>query len=178
MRTGNIQLRPPQWNDMQFIRWLWSDTETMQPVGGPIHLSDDQAQHWFAQMIDPGSPTDCYRLIFSEENRPVGEISFHRLDSKSMVAEFNIKIACAERRKGYAREAMSLFLDYFFNRLGGHVLVDNVAPDNHTGQQALLRYGFERDSSTKDVFRLRMTRWQYNRLYGTAERSILQKQAG
>jgi len=32
-----------------------------------------------------------------------------------MTADFNLKIAHKERRKGYAKEAMLLFLDYFFN---------------------------------------------------------------
>ena len=151
---------------MQFIRWLWSDSETMKPVGGPIYLTDDQARRWFGKMIAPGSPTDCYRLISNEENRSIGEISFHRFDSDSMVAEFNIKIASTERGKGYAREAMFLFLNYFFNHFGGRVLIDDVALDNYAGQQALLRFGFENDPSAEEVFRLRMTREQYNNLYG------------
>jgi RimJ/RimL family protein N-acetyltransferase len=154
---------------MPFIRSLWSDPETMQPVGGPVLLSDNQARRWFAKMIDPGNPTDCYRLIVNEENRPIGEISFHRLDS-NRAAEFNIKIASTERRKGYAREAMLLFLDYFFNHLGGRVLIDDVALGNHAGQRALLQFGFEHDSSAKDMFRLSMTREQYNQLYGSTER--------
>lgn len=152
---------------MQFIRWLWSDPETMKPVGGPVHLTDDRARRWFAQKIDPGSPTDCYRLICVEENRPVGEISFHRLDLNSMAAEFNIKLAGTERGKGYAREAMLLFLDDFFNRFGGRMMMDDVAVDNYAGQQALLRFGFDRDPGVEKVFRLRMTRDQYNDLYRT-----------
>jgi RimJ/RimL family protein N-acetyltransferase len=160
---NRIQLRPPQWDDMPFICWLWSDPETMQPVGGPIHLTDDQAQRWFARMIDPGSPTDCYRLIFCQE-RPIGEISFHRLDAESMTAGLNVKIASTERGKGYAREAMLQFLDYFFNHFGGRVLIDDVALDNHVGQQALLRFGFEHEPSAERVFRLRMTRERYNDL--------------
>jgi RimJ/RimL family protein N-acetyltransferase len=152
---------------MQFIRWLWSDPETMEPVGGPIHLTDDRAQRWFAKMIDPGSPIDCYRLILAEENRPVGEISFHRLDPDRMTAEFNIKIASKERGKGYARQAMLLFLDYFFNHFGGRVLIDDIALENCAGQQALLSFGFEHDSSAKEVFRLRLTREKYNNLYGS-----------
>jgi len=47
----------------------------------------------FAEMIKPGRPTDCYRIIFNEKNESVQEISFHRLNSTSMTAEFNIKIA-------------------------------------------------------------------------------------
>ena len=151
---------------MEFVRQLWSDPETMEPVGGPIYLTDDQARYWYARMIDPGSPTDCCRLSFDEQDGPVGEISLHRLDSDSMRAEFNIKIASTERGKGYARDAMFLFLDHFFNHLGGCVLIDDVALDNYGGQQALLRFGFERDPSMEKAFRLRVTREQYNNLYG------------
>ncbi|MBI4758099.1 MAG: GNAT family N-acetyltransferase, partial [Chloroflexi bacterium] len=137
------------------------------PVGGPINLTEEGARDWFVRMIDPGRPTDFYCLIFNEEFQPIGEISFHRLDQESMTAEFNIKVAGAVRRKGYAREAMSIFLDYFFNQFGGHVLLDDVALDNQAGQRALLLFGFEHDSSVKDVFRLRMTRERFNALHGS-----------
>ena len=82
-----------------------------------------------------------------------------------MTAELNIKIASTERGKGYAREALFLFLDYFFNHFGGRVLIDDIALDNYAGQRALLRFGFEHIPSEKEVFRLRMTREQYNNLY-------------
>lgn len=64
-------------------------------------------------MIDPGSPTDCYRLIFNENNEPVGEISFQRLNFNNMIAEFTIKIASSKQGHGYARAATILFLDFF-----------------------------------------------------------------
>ncbi len=165
MQTKRIQLKSPEWADMQFIQWLWSDPETMKPVGGPIQLTESQAQSWFTEMIYPGSPADCYRLIFNEEDQPVGEISFHHLVSDKMTAEFNIKIASTKRGKGYAKEAMILFLDYFFNQIGGRKLIDCVALDNYAGRQALLQFGFEHDPSEKDVFKLQMTRERYNNLY-------------
>lgn len=163
---------------MQFIRWLWTDPETMKPVGGPVYLDDRQARRWFGRMVDPGSPTDCYRLILNEAHEPVGEISFHRLDLDSMSADLNIKVASTERRKGYASEAMLLFLDFFFNHLGGRLLTDDVALENISGQQALLVFGFEHDPSVEEVFRLRMTRRQYNALYGAADASTKQGKAG
>lgn len=108
-----------------------------------------------------------------EENRRVGEISFHRLDLDSMTAGLNIKVASTERGKGYAKEAMLLFLDDFFNHMGGRVMTDDVALDNDGAQQALLRFGFEHDQGVKDVFRLRMTRERFNNLYGFADSPIL-----
>ncbi|MBI5308444.1 MAG: hypothetical protein HZB37_08985 [Planctomycetes bacterium] len=67
MQGDDIELRLPVPDDLQFIRWLWSDPESMKPVGGPINLTDSQAQEWYVKMIKPGRPTDCYRLIFNEK---------------------------------------------------------------------------------------------------------------
>jgi RimJ/RimL family protein N-acetyltransferase len=150
---------------MKFIRWLWSDPETMRPVGNAFDLTDQEAHEWFVRSINPGSPEDCYLLIFTKQGQPVGEISFHRLHRQSMTADFNLKIVHKERRKGYAKEAMLLFLDYFFNCLKGRVLIDDVALDNKAGQQTLLSFGFEHDPKVKDVFSLLMTRERYNTLY-------------
>jgi RimJ/RimL family protein N-acetyltransferase len=121
-------------------------------------------------MVDPGSPTDRYRLIYDAAGRPVGEISFHRLQPATMTAAFNVKIAGRDRGKGYARCAMLLFLDDFFNRSGGRVLVDDVAPENVGGQKALLSFGFDRDAGGRAV-RLRMTREKFNGLYPEGRRS-------
>lgn len=161
-----VELRLPTKNDLAFIRWLWSDPETMKPVGGPIFLTDEQAQYWFAEIINPGNPSDFYRLIFNEKNEPVGEISFHQLNSVSMTAEFNIKIASSKRGKGYAKKAMLLFFEIFFNQMGGRIMIDDVALDNQGGQHLLLNFGFEHDSQFVDVFRLLLTCERYNSLYG------------
>jgi RimJ/RimL family protein N-acetyltransferase len=163
-QDDDIELKLPTHDDMQFIRWLWSDSDTMKPLGGPIHLTDEQAKYWFTEMIDPGSPTDCYRLIFNNRNEPVGEISFHGFNLDDKTAEFNIKIASTVQGKGYAKKAMIVFLDFFFNQFGGRLLVDDVASDNFRGQNVLLNFGFEHEANIKNVFSLRMTRERYNEL--------------
>jgi hypothetical protein len=47
LQEPNIELRIPKENDMQFIRNLWSDPETMKPVGDPILLTDDRLNNDF-----------------------------------------------------------------------------------------------------------------------------------
>lgn len=165
-QNPHIELRMPTENDIPLIRWLWSDMETMKSLGGSVHLTDEQSQHWFAKVIKPGNPSDCYRLIFNEKDEPVGEISFHRLNPVSMTAELNVKIASRRQGNGYAKKAMLLFLDFFFDQVGGRIMVDDVALDNHRGQLALLGFGFEHDPQVDDVFRLFLTRERYNNLYG------------
>ena len=150
---------------MDYIRWLWSDPETMEAVGGPVLYTDIQADRWFEYMIDPGRPTQCYRLILSESSEAVGEVSFHDLDLDDRTAMFNLKIAHSSRGKGYGREAMILFLHQYFNKMGGEVMLDDLAPDNDRGQEVLLRFGFEHDPSKEEVYRVRMTKEEFNNLY-------------
>jgi RimJ/RimL family protein N-acetyltransferase len=160
-----IELRALTWQDMDYIRWLWGDEETMQPVGGPVHLTDEQAQEWFQRMIDSDNLTDHYMLICNEDQHLVGEVSFHRFEPKTGTAMFNLKIAGSERGKGYARMAMRIFLQPFFNELGGRIMLDDIALDNLRGQEVLLRFGFRHDPNKKDIFRAAITKEQFNRLY-------------
>lgn len=168
LKGRRVQLRPPRPDEMTFIRWLWADPETMAPVGGPIDLTYDEAQarRWYAQMVDPGSGMDVYCLILDEASTPIGEVSFHRLDKDTMTAEFNVKVAHVHRGQGYGRDAIVTFLDYFFNRFGGRVMVDHLAHDNLAGQQALLKCGFEHDPSIEEAFYLRLTKERFRALYG------------
>jgi hypothetical protein len=92
-----------------------------------------------------------------------------------MTAELNIKIASAKRGKGYAKKALIQFLDYFFNQLGGRVMLDDVALDNEEGQKLLLRFGFEHDPGMDDVFRLFMTRERYHRLQRSRDSEYTQR---
>jgi len=173
MAGPRVRLRPPRWAEMAFVRWLWADEETMRPVGGPVRLGDDEARAWFARVVDPGSPTDRYCLIHDERDRLIGEVSFHRLDRARMTAYFNLKVAAPFRGRGYGREAMGVFLAHFFHRLGGREMVDDVAPDNVAGQQALLRCGFQHDPTVTDTRRLRLTRERFEALHPPTDDRLL-----
>ncbi len=165
MNTNGVKLKTPQWEDMLCIRRLWADPETMASVGGPVLLTDQKAKAWFKKMIDPGNPADCYRLIMNDQEQPVGEVSWHRLNPETMTAEFNLKVLCSQRGKGYGTKAMHLILNDFFGSFGGQVMLDGLALDNQNGQQTLLKFGFEHDASVNDVFMLYMTRQRYHKLY-------------
>jgi RimJ/RimL family protein N-acetyltransferase len=153
---------------MEYIRWLWSDRETMRPVGGPLYLTDDEAGRWFALMIDPGDETECYRLILNENKEPIGEVSFHHLDLNTMTAMFNLKVVHSERGKGYGQRAMLLFLRHFFYELGGKMMVDDIALDNLQGRKVLVQFGFVHDPSQREVFRVYLTKVRFHQLHGNS----------
>lgn len=165
LRGKKVYIRPPKYEELEYIKWLWSDPETMKDVGGPITLSDDKADKWFHRMISPGSKNDYYCLIFNLNDMPVGEVSFHRYNPETRTGEFNIKIASEHRGKGYSKEAMFLLLKYFFFEFDGQVMIDPIAIDNKAGQQALIKFGFEHDPSVTDVFLVRMTKEKFRDMY-------------
>jgi len=157
LKARSLYLRPPAPGDMAFVRRLWADEETMRPVGGPILLTDDQAERWYARVVDPGQGTDCYCLIRLWDDSPVGEVSFHRLDARRMAADLNLKVMASARGRGIGQEAGRRFLEYYFNSFGGRVLADNVAPDNASGQALIAGLGFRQVPGPVDVVRFELT---------------------
>jgi RimJ/RimL family protein N-acetyltransferase len=171
----SLYLRPPAPSDMAFVRWLWADEETMRPVGGPILLSDDEAERWYARVVDPGRGADCYCLIRLLDDSPVGEISFHRLEPQRMAADLNLKVMASARGRGFGREAGHRFLDYYFNSFGGRLLADNLAPGNALGQAAIAGLGFRQVLGPSDVVRFELTAGEFRQLSGQSGEGKVRK---
>lgn len=164
--TGKkVYLRPPTYKELVYIKWLWSDPDTMKEVGGPIELSDDEADKWYSRMINPGNDRNFYCLIFNRKDEPVGEVSFHRYNHNTKAAEFNIKIAHKHRGEGYSFEAIHLILKYYFYEFGGEIMKDRVALENIAGQKILEKFGFEHDSNAEKegAYVLKITKEQFER---------------
>lgn len=162
-----VRLRPPRPEEMAYVRWLWGDPATMAAVGGVHPLTEAEAEAWYARRVAPGRPSDFYCLILdSDTGEPVGEVSCHQFEWTTRTAMFNLKVAADQRGRGYGRAAQRVFLDWYFNQLGAEVMVDDLAPDNVAGQQALVRFGFERVPAGAGDFRVRLTRARFNARYG------------
>jgi RimJ/RimL family protein N-acetyltransferase len=159
--AGAVWLQVPGKSDLGFIRRLWADPETMEPVGGPLNVSPDAAADWYERWVKPGSADRAYWLVMSGDG-PAGEISIRGYDPRERVADLNLKIAASTRGHGYGRQALRGLLPFFFHDLVGTSLVDDVAPGNAAGQSLLLSEGFERDPSATDVCRLVLSRAQWN----------------
>lgn len=161
LRGRKVRLRLPRRGELPFIRTMWGDPETMEPVGGPVDFPEARADDWFARMIQPGNPADCYCLIINEDGAPVGEVSFHHWNPQQRSADLNIKILAAQRRHGNAKDALDTFLEFFFVRVGGRLLTDDVAEANRAGQQLLTSLGFASDNSVQEICRMTMTKQVY-----------------
>ena len=161
-----VHLRCPRVDELSFIRTLWGDPETMAAVGGVADFPEPKARDWFARMVDPGQAANCYCLIFNQEDVPVGEISFHQWVPEARSAELNVKVLAVHRGRGYGKDALRTFLGFFFDRIGGRVMTDDVAVDNQAAQCLLSSLGFEEAEGASDACMMVMTQEKYVNRYG------------
>ena len=160
-----VYLRRPTPEEMSIVRRIWADPETMREVGGPVTLTDAQAEDWYRHVVANAGKRHFYCLIFNNENEPVGEVSYHRYDESMGTAEFNIKVIKQYRGQGYSRESMYLILRHYFLVHGGKVMLDPIARSNIHGQLVLLNFGFEHDPAVEEDFMVQITKERFLELY-------------
>lgn len=157
-----VSIQAPLYDEMPEVAKLWADAQTMKAVGGAIVFSKERWKDWYRQMVEPTDGQNQYCLVYNQSNEVVGEVSFHRFNQIFKMADFNIKIYDHHRRKGYAKEAMRLMMDYYFNEFGGEILRDEVI--NEKGQQALSNFGFEMMMKTEQGLLFEMTKTRFTSL--------------
>lgn len=155
-----VYIKEPTFQELDYVGKLWSDIKTTGEIGGPFRLKDKN--QFFETRIYPGDGLNKYFLIYDKEDSKVGEVSFRKPDRDSKKAIFNMKIKWEHRGKGYAKSAMDLILDYYFNYYGGEIMEDDIAIDNTRAQRIFLNYGFEHVSTDKEEFFVRLTKDRFN----------------
>lgn len=155
LKTIMITLLKPTKTDLPFIDRLWRDEATMKAVGGPVCLTKEKMEKWFERMVDPGSLTDRYFIVFYDK-LPVGEASFHRFDPITKTGDLNIKVLAKHRGHGIAKRALEQLLKIYFTEFKAEAIFDPVAIRNLAGQRFLADFGFQllKKDSEAAVFKL------------------------
>lgn len=162
-KCGNlVYIKKPEIEELNYIAELWSDCETMADVGGAVPLPIEKRKAWYERMVNPTDGKNFYCLIYTLDNVPVGEVSFHRFDKAEGKADFNVKVQSKYRSKGYAKEAIQLLLGYYFYDFGGQVIYDDVM--NEKGQKALGNFGFDVVSKTYSQILFMMTKGRFEEI--------------
>ena len=147
--NGSVCIETPDEKDIEYIKKLWADEDTMNDVGGTVKMSSRDLQKWFKRVVNPGDGTHCYTLIYFE-NAYAGEVSFHRYSREKGTAEFNIKVEHRLRGKGIALKAGAMLLDIFFNNYYGTEMKDKIAMGNIGAEILLKKLGFVHSAEQSD----------------------------
>lgn len=86
-----------------------------------------------------------FTIVTKEEDVPIGQTAFHRIDLISRAAIFSIIIEPPYWSKGYGSEAVKLMVDYGFNTLNLNRIQLHVWSENERAIKAYLKAGFKKE---------------------------------
>ena len=141
-----IRIRPARHEDLPFLQALWNDGAVMRYQGYPdgMHASEADMERWWqtAQHAHRGIPSlpTPHAIIETVDGAPLGELSY-AIDAKSR-AILDIKMSPACQQKGYAAEALRVFLHELFATAGVTRIIVEPSPENAAARRLLARTGF------------------------------------
>jgi RimJ/RimL family protein N-acetyltransferase len=104
------------------------------------------AEYRLAQLAaDPTEQPWLVRaMVLREPRRVVGSIGFHAPPDDRGRVEVGYGVVAAERRRGYAREALHALLDWAWATGRARTCVASVSPDNAPSLALIGAFGFQR----------------------------------
>lgn len=158
MISANLTLRALEPSDIDLLyKWendtsVWHLSNTLTPFSRfaleqyVMNAGEDiYASKQLRLMID---------LIAEEKVSTIGCVDLFDFDPVNMRAGVGIMITKDERGKGYASEALSLIIDYAFERLRLHQLYSNVLLDNKASLELFKKKHFKQIGVKKEWIRV------------------------
>lgn len=161
-RNGKkVYIRQPKFSELSFVESLWSNKENMGEIGKTYSFPKEKWDMFYRKMVQPTDGKNFYCLIYSLDEKAIGEVSFHGYNSATKVARINIKIHHMHRRKGYGEEALKLLLEYYFFEFGGEAIIDTVSTKE--SRELLKKIGFEEISNFRNQFTYKITKKNFSK---------------
>lgn len=147
-----VVLSPLGEPDAPYTLELRTDVEGQRElVGFPYPVTLDTEREWIRTLYPPGPRHNVYLAIREKESSTfLGYLSARNIDAIHRHADFGIILLERYRGKGYAKEAMVLFLDYLFADLHLHRVQLHVLASNERAAALYAELGFVREGLLRD----------------------------
>jgi RimJ/RimL family protein N-acetyltransferase len=146
IRTERLLLRRATMDDVPAMHAIMSNPVAMRYWSTPPHTDVEQTARWMASMVEEG-PVGRDDFIVTVDDRLIGKLGCWRLP------EVGFLIDPAQWGKGYAREALSAFIDRR-RALGSTEITADVDPRNVASIRLLERAGFTETGRAKGTWQV------------------------
>ncbi|MEO0340967.1 MAG: GNAT family protein [Bacteroidota bacterium] len=173
--TGKkIRLRGLEPEDYEFFYNWNQDTETARNIAWLwFPTSKASVQEWAqSESLKKGENDEFFFVIETLDGEPVGSINANSVSKLDGSFRYGVGIVDKARRKGYAKEAIQIFLNYYFNELRYNKVNAGVYEFNENSITLHQKMGFVQEGRLRqtkysqgkywDVFIFGMTREEYN----------------
>lgn len=156
LETNKIKLRALEPSDLNFLYtiendpFVWEVSNTQTPFSKHVLELYLQNAH-----LDIYTVKQLRLMICNLENEALGTVDIYDFDPQHRRAGIGIFIVEKERKKGLAKEALSLVCDYSFSVLGLNQLFCGIAPSNTASKKLFETIGFVLNGQKKQ--------WRRNR---------------
>ena len=153
LQGSRLALVPVEARDIDQVAAFFGDVSELYYYLPDVLLPRNRHQ-LDAMMKDWNDGVNNFAFACRLGDQTIGLVTLADLDPFSGNAELGIMLAAASfRKKGYAREAIGLILDYAFGELRLHRLYVRVAPKNHTSIRLFEAFGFQKEGRIRDAMR-------------------------
>ncbi len=139
-----VRLRAMKAEDWTFLHALDQDTES-QRLGYriPFPRNPEGTRKWAEERAAEGANGDRFFFVIETiDGEAMGTFHVHNADRRNGTFEYGIDIARAGRGRGYAREAITLGMRYYFGELGYQKANATVFGFNEPSQALHRQLGF------------------------------------
>jgi len=152
--AGRCRLRALEPCDVELL-YLWENDPQVWRVSGTAQpLSRERIARYVEEQSYDIYATRQMRLVVEVEGVAVGTLDILEFDPQHLRLGVGVLIYSEQnRRKGYARAALSAVADYARNTLGVHQLWASVAADNAPSVALFEGLGYERCGVRRDWLR-------------------------
>jgi len=125
------------------------DLEAMvhwRPMADPLYEPFDMPQHSMAEQVRwfnwrNNDPSRRLYTVENEHRQVIGSLTLREIDGRHS-ARLGITLGADYVSRGYGTEALRVFMDYYFDKMGFDQLVLDVSGTNLRAQRCYLALGF------------------------------------
>lgn len=149
LETRRLLLRPIKPTDSEAVFNYRSDAEINKYQGWIPKSGEDVRDfinHRICKQINVAGT--WFQLVIIQKNvcSVIGDIGIHFDAEDHSLAELGITLDWRHQGKGYAREALTVIIDYLFQKLHKQKLVASIDPRNASSIKLFERLGFEKEA--------------------------------
>ncbi|MFW5805682.1 MAG: GNAT family N-acetyltransferase [Bacteroidales bacterium] len=152
MKHNNIHIRAIEPGDIDFLYACENDPDVWHVSNTHLPFSKHILRRYIEHAQEDIFLAGQVRFIIAdnENNSPCGMLDFFDFDPFHRRAGIGIIICKEKRNKGYAKEALSLGINYAFEYLNLHQLFCNISASNNASRHLFESAGFKQCGIKKD----------------------------
>jgi ribosomal-protein-alanine N-acetyltransferase len=148
LETERLSLRRINANDVEEIKELRGNPETMKFIPRPLITNDEQALEYINMLDEKLENNEAinWAITLKGDTKHIGNIGLFRIQPENYRCEIGYMILPEFHGNGIIPEAIKAVLEYSFDVLQFHSIEAVIDPDNIASEKVLQKNGFVKEA--------------------------------